>query len=226
MEHGVGQGKWLSHKTSKIRVIGTSLQSTLHFAVLCKTCLDFLTVCRLSVIKGPILLAPGKETYGSRWDPALWACNCRAAVGHCEYRDTFALANVCSKWKTHLRQMIGKQEDKLWSPPVGICRVCWREYSWVLYFLHTSSSKTWKWNSAKYRTAWWREEKNVFVLPEFRWASGSQILSHWKLNSKTHQPKVKFLAGVLESLLQAKIRAVKFAISPTTALTIGQKRRK
>lgn len=50
-----------------------------------------------------------------------------------------------------------------------------------------------------------------------------------KLNSKTkktHQAKIKIFAGVPESLLQAKIRAVEFAISPTTALTIGQKRRK
>lgn len=37
---------------------------------------------------------------------------------------------------------------------------------------------------------------------------------------------MKRLAELLESLLQAKIRAVGFAISPTTALTTGQKSRK
>lgn len=54
----------------------------------------------------------------------------------------------------------------------------------------------------------------------------SQILNHRKLNSKTCQAKIKNLAEVLESLLQAKITAMEFSISPTTALTLGQKGRK
>lgn len=54
----------------------------------------------------------------------------------------------------------------------------------------------------------------------------SQILNHQKSGSETCQAKIKFLAEVLESLLQAKITAVEFSISPTTELTKGQKRRK
>lgn len=71
-----------------------------------------------------------------------------------------------------------------------------------------------------------RRSSKCFVLPELGWVAGSPILSHWKLNSKTYQAKERFLAGLLESLLRAKIRAVEFAISPTTALTTGQKGRK